>query len=106
MGIKLIYVIGPYRSDDPWEREQNIRRAEEIGMKLAKAEFFPVIPHANTRSYFEKIQGDEFWLEGSMELLRRCDGYCLVNKKYWELKGGALAEVNEAEFLELEEIIL
>ena len=105
MGMKLIYVIGPYRSDDPWEKEQNIRRAEEIGRKLAKAGYFPIIPHANTRSYFEKIQGDKFWLEGTMELLRRCDGFCLV-KKYTELRGGALAEVNEALYLDLKEVEL
>jgi len=92
--MKLIYVCGPYRAKSAWECEQNVRRAEGVARRLAEAGYMPVCPHANTRPYFEGIQPDEFWLEGTLELMRRCDGIALVEG--WQRSEGASAEYQEA----------
>jgi hypothetical protein len=100
--MKLIFVIGPYRSNSPWQKEHNIRMAEEVGMRLTVKGYFPVIPQANTRPYFEGLQPDEFWLEGTTELLKRCDGYALAPG--WSLSKGSVAELEIAQRLELQEV--
>jgi hypothetical protein len=97
--MKLIFICGPYRAADPWEREQNVRRAEEVAHRVAQCGGMPVCPHSNTRPYFEGVQDDEFWLEGTRELLRRCDGVATV-PGWWKSEGSKL-EVAEADRLGL-----
>lgn len=92
--IKLVYICGPYRAATAWEREQNVRRAEELARYVASLGGFPVCPHSNTRPYFEDLQDDAFWLAGTTELLRRCDA--LVTVAGWQKSAGSIAEVDEA----------
>lgn len=70
--MKVIYIAGPFTAPTSWQRELNVRRAEELGFVIAEAGAMPLIPHANTR-YFEGTMTPEFWYEGTLELLRRCD---------------------------------
>jgi len=85
--MKLVYVAGRFSAPTAWEIEKNIRAAEDIGAEVAKLGLMPVIPHANTR-YFHGLTGTtpEFWYEGTLELLRRCDALILV-PGYEESKG-------------------
>ena len=92
--MKLIYICGPYRSSDPWQREQNIRDAETLAYTVAKLGGFPVCPHANTRPYFEGVQDAKFWLEGTTQLLARCDA--LITFGFWMESLGASTEVEYA----------
>jgi hypothetical protein len=88
--MKLIYVAGPFRGPTAWDIECNVRRAEEIGYEVARCGAMPVIPHANTR--FSHGQGpDEFWLDGTLELARRCDGLILVPN--WDRSTGTRDEI-------------
>jgi hypothetical protein len=96
--MKLVYVAGPFRGPTAWDIEQNIRRAEEVGMDVAKAGAMPVIPHANTR-FFHGTLTDAFWLEGTLEMLRRCDAVVMVPG--WGESRGSIAEKAEAERLGL-----
>lgn len=89
--MKLVYICGPYRSPDPWKREQNVREAELLAYDVAKIGCFPVCPHANTRPYFEGVQNDEFWLRGTLKLLSVCDA--LITSGFWMESVGASAEV-------------
>ena len=57
----LIYVAGPYRAPTAWQREQNIHRAREVGVMLARAGAYPVIPHANT-AHLDGEADDALWL--------------------------------------------
>ena len=91
--MKIVYVAGPFRGVNAWEIEQNIRRAEQLGMKVALAGAMPLIPHANTR-FFHGTLGDEFWLDGTLELLRRCDAIIMTDD--WRRSSGATAEREEA----------
>lgn len=67
-------------------------RAVDLGIDVARLGCYPVIPHANTaHPLFEKIQPYQFWIEGTIELMRRaCDAMILVPK--WETSSGARQE--------------
>jgi nucleoside 2-deoxyribosyltransferase len=89
----IVYVAGPYRAQTAWEIECNIHDARNVGAEVAKAGCMPLIPHANT-AHFDGLQPDAFWLEGTLELLRRCDAVVLVEG--WEKSSGTRAEMAEA----------
>jgi hypothetical protein len=96
--VKVVYVAGPFRGATGWDVEQNVRRAEELGIEVAALGAMPLIPHANTR-FFHGTISDQFWLDGTLELLRRTDALVLV--RGWERSAGATAEKLEAERLGL-----
>ena len=87
--MKLVYIAGKYRGETPWDVEQNVRRAEEAGLHIAKLGAMPVIPHAMLR-FFDKQCLDMFWLDGTAALLRRCDAAVFLID--WESSKGAQKE--------------
>lgn len=94
--MKLIYVAGPYRGKTREEVELNIASAQQIGKLCADIGWYPVIPHTNTKG-FEFLCPDikdEFWLEGTLELMRRCDA--VVMCPGWEYSSGSRGEHDEA----------
>lgn len=93
----VIYVAGPYRGDTPWDVEQNIRRAEELGLEVAKLGAIPLIPHTQYRFYQGQLP-DSFWIEGTLELLRRCNGAIFHNR--WPFSKGSKGERVECHRLE------
>jgi nucleoside 2-deoxyribosyltransferase len=89
-----VYVAGPFRGANYWEQELNIRRAEELAMKAWNLPGTAVLcPHTNTR-FFQGAAPDEVWLDGDIELLRRCDVVLLTED--WRRSSGARAEVEFA----------
>lgn len=68
--MRVVYIAGPFRAENAWEIEQNIRRAEEAALELWRAGAAVLCPHTNTR-YFQGAAPDHVWLEGDLELLRR-----------------------------------
>ncbi len=96
--MKIIYVAGPFRGPNSWAVECNIRRAEHLGWKVALLGAMPLIPHTNTRFFNGTLTGD-FWLEGTLELMRRCDG--VIFTEDWKLSSGARAEYEEAQRINL-----
>lgn len=93
-----VYVAGPFRPSPIASVLENIRAAERVGEALARAGAMPLIPHANTGA-FDGLTGipDQFWLDGTMELMRRCDAVVLTPD--WQRSSGARAEVAEAQKL-------
>ena len=96
--MKVIYVAGPFRAPSAWAIEQNVRRAEEWGLRVAEIGAMPLIPHANTR-FFQGLLPDEFFLDGTRELLRRCDGILMTPG--WEESSGSRGELDEAMLLKI-----
>lgn len=96
--MKLVYIAGAYRGATPYETEQNIRRAEREGLEAAQLGTMPVIPHTMTR-YFDGTVTHEFWLAGTLELMRRCDA--LLIAPGWENSAGTQAEIKEAHRLNI-----
>ena len=92
--MKVIFIAGPFRAKNPWEVECNIRRAEEWAFRVAECGAMPLCPHTNTR-FFDKTLTDDFWLEGTSELLKRCDAIFLTPN--WEKSKGSVAEKKLAE---------
>lgn len=91
--MKVIYVAGPFRGANSWEMEQNIRRAEELSLAVWRAGFAALCPHTNTR-FFQGAAPDKVWIDGTLELLRRCDAVVLTAD--WIRSTGARGEVREA----------
>jgi len=91
--MKVLYIAGPYRGTDAWEIAQNIRRAEEVALCVWSMGAVALCPHANT-AHFQGALPDAVWLDGDLELLRRCDGVVVV--RGWQQSAGATAEVELA----------
>lgn len=75
--MKIVYIAGRFRGATAWDIEQNVRKAEAFGLFVASLGCMPLIPHTNTR-FFQGQLTDEFWIEGTAELLRRADAIALV----------------------------
>lgn len=87
---KVVYIAGPFRASSSWGIELNIRRAEELALLAWTAGFAVICPHANTR-FYQGALPDEVWLDGDLEILRRCDAVLLVDG--WEKSKGTAGEV-------------
>jgi len=91
--IALVYIAGPFRGATPFDVKTNVHEAEVLGLEVAALGGYPVIPHSMT-AHFDKQLTDQFWLEGTMALLRRCDA--IVMSTRWQQSTGARAEEAEA----------
>ena len=89
----VVYVAGPYRGKNAWEVEQNIRLAEGVGFRVAQMGAMPLIPHTNTR-FFSGTLTSQFWIDGALELLRRCNAVVLCWG--WGSSEGSVGEYDEA----------
>jgi hypothetical protein len=87
--MKIIYIAGPMRGKNHWEVAQNVRNAEYWGFEVAKAGHMPLIPHC-IGAHFDGTLTGEFWLEGTAELLRRCDGAVFIPG--WPRSSGSNSE--------------
>lgn len=94
---KLIYIAGPYRAADSWEVAENIHRAERAAREVARLGAMPVTPHSITAK-MSGVESDELWLEGTLELMRRCDAVLVLPN--YENSAGTIAEIWEAERLQ------
>lgn len=99
--MKVAYVAGPYRASHPHAILQNIRRAEAVALKYWKLGYAVICPHMNTR-LFDGECPDHVWLDGDLELLKRCD--VLVAMTGWQKSTGATAEIELAKSIGLEVI--
>ena len=74
--------------------EQNIRRAETLALEVWRAGMACICPHTNTR-FYQGAAPDAVWLNGDLELVRRCDAVLLTPD--WARSVGATAEKAFAE---------
>lgn len=76
--MPLVYIAGPFRGKLPWHVTQNVNAAEKVAGDLLLlceergVRCMPVIPHTMTKN-FDGMLDDAFWLDGTLELMRRCD---------------------------------
>ena len=87
--MRLVYLAGPFRGANTWEIEENVRRAERLALRVWQAGAACICPHANTR-FYQGAAPDRVWLDGDMEIVRRCDA--LMMTEDWERSRGATAE--------------
>ena len=91
--MKVIYVAGPYTAETDWERGLNIKKADGVTSHLWRLGFYAVCPHKIT-AFYGGLCDEEIFIEGGLEILRRCDAVVLVDG--WEKSGGTLGEIEEA----------
>ena len=91
--IPLVYVAGPFAGPTNYDVQQNVARAESVGLTIARHGALPVIPHTMNRNFFGQLD-ETFWLGGVIELMRRCDAMVLVAD--WPRSKGATIEHNIA----------
>jgi len=92
--MKVIYVAGRFRAATHWGIVQNVRAAEAVALEVWRAGAAAICPHLNTAN-FQGALPDEAWLDGTLELLRRCDAVMLVEG--WSASAGTRAELREAQ---------
>ena len=92
--MKVFYIAGPYRADTPRKILENIRAAEAIAIEVWKSGNVALCPHLNSR-LMDGVCNDSIFLEGAIELMKRCDAVVLVPS--WEKSAGTRAEVKIAE---------
>jgi len=97
--IPVVYVAGPYRAKSRAGVELNIQSARQTGLHCCFKGWSPIIPHANTGGLdeIEPGVGDEFWLQATLELMRRCDAVVLCTG--YTRSCGTVAEMIEARHL-------
>ena len=98
--LKLIYVAGPFRARSQpagpgtynyYEQVKNIERAGALAHEVwSHPNATALSPHLNTAP-FQGSLPDDYWLEGDIEQLRRCDALLAV--KGWEDSTGTLNEI-------------
>ena len=94
--MEVIYISGPYRSKwGEWHVRQNIRKAENAAEFVWLNGGVALCPHKNTAG-FGGLPGcpDEVWIQGDLELLRRCDAVWMVDG--WRDSNGARREMELA----------
>ena len=96
--MKLIYLAGPYRAATVWQMVANIRRAEALALLVWQAGAACICPHKNT-ALFDGADDDSLWLQGDLEMLRRCDAVICTDD--WKNSTGARAEVALAKELDI-----
>ena len=105
--MRVIYVSGHYLGDrTEWGIKQNIELAEKAARELWDEGWAVICPHKNSAfmgGLRENPDEDRrLWLDGDLELLRRCDTIFMV--KGWETSRGANEELALAQQLGLEVI--
>lgn len=91
--ITVIYVAGAFRAKTQWGIMKNVRKAEDASLRLWKLGYAVICPHTMTQ-HFQDECPDEMWLEGCIELLKRCDAIYMVEG--WQNSEGSLAELEVA----------
>jgi nucleoside 2-deoxyribosyltransferase len=89
--MKHVYIAGPFSGKTRADVEANIERAARVGLEVARLGAMPWIPQANTSlPEFEDVQPYEFWIEGTLEQMKRCDAVLMTPD--WKRSKGATNE--------------
>ena len=76
--MRVAYIAGPYRAKNGRTVIENIREAEAVAIKYWKKGYAVICPHLNT-AFFDGLCPDQVWLNGDLEILRRCDTIVMMH---------------------------
>jgi len=91
--MKVVYIAGPFSGTDHWKVARNVMEARRWVYWIAERGGVPLCPHSMYEQ-FDGTLGEQFWLDGTMELLTRCDAIAMVPG--WQISGGSKAEFQHA----------
>jgi hypothetical protein len=92
---QVVFISGPYRGNV----EHNIIMARRAAIKLWQQGYAVICPHMNSARMDGECP-DDYFLEGDLEILKRCDIIYIL--KNWEESEGASAELSLAKEIGLE----
>jgi len=78
--MKVIYIAGKYRGETESEVFNNIIKARAAAQRFWRLGWAVICPHTNTA--FMGGEDDSKFLEGDLELLRRCDAVYFLSGWY------------------------
>jgi hypothetical protein len=86
--VRLVYICAPFRGPTEWARAENVRNAERFALSVWRCGAVAISPQANS-SRFDGQMPDQVFLDGYLELLRRCDALLVCGPE----SAGMAAEV-------------
>jgi len=90
MAKRLIYVAGKYRGDCENDVFENIVRARKAALRLWNKGYAVICPHTNSFFMGSRL-GDDKFLEGDLEIVRRVDAIYML--KGFRSSIGAMKEL-------------
>jgi len=96
--MKLVFIASPFRAPTEWGRVENVRLAERLALEVWKAGAVAICPQANS-AHFQDECPDRVFLDGYLELLRRCDAVLFTDES--NISAGVGAEIEEARHIGL-----
>jgi len=96
----VVYLAGPFRGHNAYEVYRNVQMAEAVMHEVIlrgqahNVNLAVLCPHSMS-AHFDKTFTDQYWIDATLELLRRCDRVLML--RGWEKSVGALGEKAEAE---------
>ena len=96
--MKLAYVAGAYRGRTHNDIAQNIAAARTVATHLWGLGYAVICPHLNS-AFMSGVAPEQTFLDGTLEMLRRCDLVVMVNG--WTESVGSVHEFEEAGFLNI-----
>jgi hypothetical protein len=91
--MKLAYVAGPYRGRTHNDVAMNIAAAREVAAHLWSIGYAVICPHLNS-AFMSGAAPEEVFMDGGLEMLRRCDLVVLVEG--WQASQGTAREIEAA----------
>ncbi len=89
------YIAGKFRGKNAWEVAKNIQAAEKASFDVANLAFSYICPHLNGQ-HFDGTLNDRYWLDATLELMRRCDFVYIYNPDDLLVSEGTIGEQREA----------
>jgi hypothetical protein len=87
--LPIVYIAGKFRAPTAAGLAANVREAKHWGLRVAELGAMPLIPHANTGSFYGLLT-EQFWLDGTLSQLAKCDAALFIPG--WIDSQGACAE--------------
>lgn len=91
--MKIAFISGSYRHETINGVLMNILKARAVSLKYWKKGYAVICPHLNA-ALMDGEMPDDTWLEGDIEILKRCDVIVMI--KGWEQSIGAKKELEVA----------
>ncbi len=103
--MKLVYIAGPYRAATRAGIDINIAAARGRALDLVEksftelnGEWYPMVPHTNTEHFDSVLPNvsDQYYLDGTMNLMLKCDAVLLTQPDADIFSSGTKGEVSVA----------
>lgn len=75
--MKIIFIAGPYRATTMNEIHRNIENARRVAEMVWSMGHAALCPHLNS-AHMDGLVPDEYFLDGGIQMLSRCDSLMLV----------------------------